>query len=203
VGEQLRALVVEDDAHVASSILRMLARARGCDTRVVGSVAAARQHLGDVDLVIADVGLPDGSGVDIIARARKTEPPPACVLISASVDRERLGVAHDLGVPFLVKPLEQKQLELVVRRARAAKTAFRDRVAAMIDAWGRRYALSPTLIELLSLAVDGQPRAELARLRGVSAHTIEKQIVALLSRTGDRTLEAAARRVLRESIDPE
>jgi len=122
-----------------------------------------------VDAIIVDVGLPDGSGITLVEEARRAEPRPACVLVSASVDRARLSAANELGVQYLLKPVDASQLELVIERARAARAAPRERLQPTLDVWARRYGLTPALLEILTLAAEGHPRAALPSIRGVFA----------------------------------
>jgi len=61
-------LLVEDDAGHAQLALRALERSEGLEVIVVESIAEARGTLGrqHVDLVLADLHLPDGSGLDLL-----------------------------------------------------------------------------------------------------------------------------------------
>src|SRR5262249_13133838 len=119
VRQRLRILVVDDDGRFAASLARVLAR----DSEVVRApaIAAARPLLDSVDAVITDVGLPDGDGIQIVEEASHLTPRPSCILMSGSVDRERLSAAHALGVSYLLKPLDAEQLEVALERIRASK----------------------------------------------------------------------------------
>jgi two-component system CheB/CheR fusion protein len=72
ISRQLRLLLVEDHPDTAEAMAELL-RALGHEVRVAGCVAqglaaaAAAQEAGDtIDLVISDLGLPDGSGMDLM-----------------------------------------------------------------------------------------------------------------------------------------
>jgi len=53
-----------------------------------GSLAAARrslaQHAGEIDLVILDIGLPDGSGLDLLPELRRPDGTPLQVVVFSS-----------------------------------------------------------------------------------------------------------------------
>ena len=66
-------------------------------------------------------------------------------------------------------------------------------------AWGRAYRLTKAEISVLRLIVGGHLRRSLAALLGVSENTVKKHIQNLLQKTGDRTIEAAGLRLLREA----
>ena len=56
----------------------------------VGSLAEARAHAArfEIDVVILDLGLPDGNGVDLIADLRRANPDVRVLILSASLDAE-------------------------------------------------------------------------------------------------------------------
>jgi len=66
---ELRILLIEDHADTAEAMAELL-RVLGHEVTVAGSVAAglaaAERHAGCLDLVLSDLGLPDGSGVDLM-----------------------------------------------------------------------------------------------------------------------------------------
>jgi CheY-like chemotaxis protein len=67
----LRILLVEDHADTACAIQKLL-QVSGYDVKVADTMAAACQVAseGIVDVVICDIGLPDGTGLDLMRRLR-------------------------------------------------------------------------------------------------------------------------------------
>ena len=67
----LRILVVDDHADTAR-VLNLLLSRMGHQVRTAGSVAAAAAAMsaGRFDLLISDIGLPDGSGLDVMREAK-------------------------------------------------------------------------------------------------------------------------------------
>src|SRR5258708_37344893 len=82
-------------------------------------------HLGDVDVVLLDLGLPDVDGVDVCRTIRETCDVPI-IIVSArgEVDDRILGL-HSGADDYLVKPYDVGELvarvEAVYRRRRAAR----------------------------------------------------------------------------------
>ena len=74
-----RILIVEDDAALAQGLCMTLEQ---YDCTAAPTLALARQALqeGGWDLVILDVNLPDGSGLDLLARLRQTSGLPVLIL---------------------------------------------------------------------------------------------------------------------------
>ena len=64
VATRFSALVVEDDAGFRESLALRVARA-GCDVREAASLAEARERLAEAaaDVILVDLGLPDGTGI--------------------------------------------------------------------------------------------------------------------------------------------
>ena len=99
-----RILVVEDDAILCSVLERNL-RARGSDAQCIPTVHQALAEVGRrrPDMMLVDIGLPDGTGWDLLRalRARAIEVPT--VVISATrVVPERLAEFRPLA--YLPKP---------------------------------------------------------------------------------------------------
>jgi DNA-binding response OmpR family regulator len=113
-GAGMRILLVEDEPANRALIRAILARARdaaleGHVLLEAGTVAEAREILGagPIDVILLDVRLPDGSGLDLAAEIRRSQSAAArIVIVSASVlpaERSRAiasGADAFLGKPF-------------------------------------------------------------------------------------------------------
>jgi DNA-binding NtrC family response regulator len=113
-----RILVVED----RDSLRRMLARAlegEGHEVRVADDLPAALAELADaasLDLVLTDLRLPSGSGLEVLAEARRRRADLPVVVLTAfgtvpgAVEAMKLGAAE-----FLEKPVDLDTLFALVR----------------------------------------------------------------------------------------
>jgi two-component system KDP operon response regulator KdpE len=129
----LRILAVDDDPAIRSLIRAILARAddlalRGAVVLEAATLAEARRLLASetINLLLLDVHLPDGLGLDLAAELRGDIPDrPAILALTASVLPADQQAALDAGCDaFLAKPYSAMALvstcsELVMRRARA------------------------------------------------------------------------------------
>ena len=66
--------------------------------------------------------------------------------------------------------------------------------------WCESYRLSRCETEIMLLAVQGVPREDIAKRRGVDQSTIKKQVQFLLAKSGARSLVHAALRVFLEEV---
>jgi two-component system, OmpR family, catabolic regulation response regulator CreB len=111
-----RILVVEDEPAIADAIDYALTT-EGLTVVRAGTMQAARGQLAGADLVVLDVGLPDGSGFDLCREVRRTSGVPVIFLTSRASEIDRV-VGLELGADdYVVKPFSPRELSAVLRRA--------------------------------------------------------------------------------------
>ena len=110
-------LVVEDTADVAEAIIERLGRGgHACDRAALLEDAKHFASASAYDLVILDINLPDGSGLDFLKwiRQRKNAVPVLVLTARLAVD-DKIG-ALDFGADdYMVKPFDLGELEARVR----------------------------------------------------------------------------------------
>jgi DNA-binding NarL/FixJ family response regulator len=194
-------LIAEDDELVGRILVRTLSE-HG-QTELVTSVKDAKAALltKSYTAVVVDVGLPDGSGLDLINDARELDPEVSALIVSGGVDERRLAEAHDLGASYLLKPVDTRQLGLFAARMRSKTQRRTAKILAVVERWTVQYELTPAEAAILELAAHGAARGRLAELRGVASSTVKKQVQVVLTKTGDASLDAAVSRLLRAIVD--
>jgi two-component system, OmpR family, KDP operon response regulator KdpE len=137
-------LVVEDEQGIRS-VLRTLLEAG--NYRVVEAATAergaieARAH--KPDLLLVDLGLPDGDGLTLIRRIREWSPVPIVVLSARTMEEQKIAALDAGADDYVTKPFSAPELLARVRAAlrRNARNAERNPVlqlgAAQIDLAGR------------------------------------------------------------------
>jgi DNA-binding response OmpR family regulator len=108
----MRILYVEDHVDTALTLKRLLKR-EGHDVQVAFSAAEAKALYADrpFDLLIIDVGLPDGHGGNLLKTLRRMADVKAVALTAHGMPNEVEEGLHDDGFDaYLVKPITLQQL---------------------------------------------------------------------------------------------
>ncbi len=119
----LNILLVEDH-EVTAKLMRMVLATDSHTVETVGSIAAAVELAGQhaFDLLVSDLGLPDGSGYDLIRQLRQgghTFPAIALSGYGRDEDRQR---SHEAGFSaHLTKPASRKALTETIESITAAE----------------------------------------------------------------------------------
>ncbi|HOQ86731.1 MAG TPA: response regulator, partial [Phycisphaerae bacterium] len=119
-----RLLVVEDNRDVAEMIEVFLEK-QGFEVLTVHSIAQALEmfETRPFDLVISDVGLPDGSGISLIRQLRARRPIKG-VALSGHASEALINLCKRAGFSeYLVKPAEEEDLFRAIQRVLAGPDA--------------------------------------------------------------------------------
>jgi DNA-binding response OmpR family regulator len=134
----VRVLLVEDDVRVAAALAAAL-RKRGYEVDCAGSIAEALDAP-PADLVLLDLGLPDGDGMDLCRTLRGRQPEVGIIAVTArGEERDRVSGLLTGVDDYVVKPFSMAELQA--------------RMAAVLRR-SVRASSSPQLIEIGELAID-------------------------------------------------
>ena len=114
----LRILLVEDHEDTRSVLLRLMTR-WGHRVAAAASVAEAREMIvgGTFDMLLSDVGLPDGTGYDVIAAWREKSDARAVAMSGYGMEADLARTQSAGFSDHLVKPVWAEKLrELLTRR---------------------------------------------------------------------------------------
>jgi len=101
-------LLVEDDEIMRMSLEDRL-RLDGITVRAVGDTASARNELkkGDIDLVVSDIRLPDGTGIELFSHISNYFPGIPVILMTAYGDiSDAVSLVKAGALDYLAKPFE-------------------------------------------------------------------------------------------------
>ncbi|WP_395744824.1 response regulator [Prosthecobacter sp.] len=115
----LRLLVVEDHHDTLATLERLLLR-RGYVVRTASSIAECMEvaHEYDFDILISDIGLPDGRGTELLEQLRKKlgQVPRAIAMSGFGMDEDIERSRHVGFAEHLTKPIEFPALQQAIAR---------------------------------------------------------------------------------------
>lgn len=112
-----RILIVEDERNVAETLTERLSAA-GYEVQHAGSAAAARRAIEGpaLQLLLLDVGLPDGNGFELAGELRARQPAAAVIFLTARGNPEDRVRGLELGADdYLTKPFHFRELLLRIQ----------------------------------------------------------------------------------------
>ena len=123
-------LIVEDDSDMARLNARLLKRL-GYDVYVACSSCEARTLFPEVspDLFVLDVGLPDGSGLDLCKEFRKDSDAPLLFLTGRSGAEDKISGLDSGGDYYLTKPYDKDEFIAIVRSLLRRANQTREKIA--------------------------------------------------------------------------
>jgi RNA polymerase sigma factor (sigma-70 family) len=204
----IRVLVVDDHAIVRQGIRQVLDDADGF--AVVGeagdgtaAMAAAALHLPDV--VVLDVSLPGGTGLEVARRLKQALPATRILMLSVYDNTEYVLEAVRAGADgYLLKDSSPAELRDAIRAVHAGESAFSAATARQLNAGLRQEAqrrekedrlaqLTSREREVLRLIVEGRTNKETAATLGISHRTVETHRENILRKLGVRSVAELTR----------
>lgn len=208
-----RVLILEDIAETRDWLCELVAEAYG-DAQIdtVGLIRHARARLDTAyDLALIDLGLPDGSGLDILRAIRAAHPETLCVVTTVMGDDATVVSALSAGADGYL--LKENPAGVLARQLRQ----IRDGVPALSPAIARRimehfrytgpsadeeHQLTARETEVLGLIGRGLRNAEVARDLGIAETTVAGYIKAVYRKLGISSRAEAAWHAARLGLRP-
>jgi DNA-binding NarL/FixJ family response regulator len=196
-------IVIADDHEVVRTGLKVLLQ--DTDVRIVGAAATGRAALRLVkkhrpDLALLDVRMPDGNGLDCLARITRDHPETAVLIFSGYDNRTYLARALALGAAgFIPKSARRQQIIRAIRLAAVGKRIWsrkelRDLTGALTAPRGRTIdvPLTNRQNEVLKQIALGLSNKDIAKSLGISYETAKVHVKQVLRKLGlsDRTQAA-------------
>lgn len=186
----VRVMIVEDEpelrrnfeaAVVADATLQLLA--------AVGTLAAARAQLRMQvpDVLLVDLGLPDGSGIELIREVARQHPQTDCLVVTMFGDDSHVLASIEAGASgYLLKDASAARIVAGIHEARAGGAPLTPSIARRIlsrlrptGAAGEPPPASPLTareIDVLQLVAKGLSFEEVGATLHLSTHTIVSHV---------------------------
>ena len=152
-------LVVDDEEPILRLFCDELSAA-GFNCLGTESLLVAQQWVDtqSPDLVVSDICMPDGNGLDLLAHVRKSLPDCKVILVTGNSQREYISQALLLGAfDYLEKPVDLEELAGVARRAlRKDASPLHTRAAAAMEAGTQAKRAALDSVRALARAVEAK-----------------------------------------------
>ena len=115
-----RVLVVDDEPAMRDVFRDLVATSLGCKLTFAASMREARNVLNNqsIDLLVADVNLPDGNGLALLPELNRAQPDAAAIVITGQPSVDGAVTALRSGaVDFVTKPFTVPQLTKQIQKA--------------------------------------------------------------------------------------
>ena len=185
-------MIVEDDPAFLTRFCRIIASDSELDLfAAVADCASALQALSKAgpDVLLCDLGLPDGSGIELIGQTSLRYPEADIMVVSVFGDEEHVLAAIEAGATgYILKDSMPEEFVALIKQLRAGGSPISPVIARQLlnrfkpDAGTRDEkpaegpSLSPRESEVLSLIAKGFSFGEIARLLAVSQHTVTTHV---------------------------
>lgn len=204
-------LLIEDFADIRSWLADILRQAFGeINIAEAGTVAQAFASLDKqaFDLIVVDLNLPDGTGVDILRRIKFLGLTAHCVVATAYDDDAHLLPALHAGADgYLLKDQPAEQLISDLHGILKGSPPLSPPIARRIMRLARQEPASPLLVpltpreeEVLACIAKGLNRAEAAQKLGVSTHTVTTHVRSIYNKLDISTRAEAAVEAVRRGL---
>lgn len=148
-----RVLVVEDDPYIVVAVRRGL-ESHGYDVEECGTLADARRIITGrmPDIILLDLGLPDGDGIELVRWIRTTRATPIVVLSARDSEPAKVGALDEGADDYLTKPFFVEELvarlHAVVRRSSGVGLSLLQNGEVTMNLVTREVRVAGTAVEL-------------------------------------------------------
>jgi DNA-binding NarL/FixJ family response regulator len=177
-------MVVEDDPAFLTRFCKIVSSDAELELfAAVPDLASARQAMRTAvpDVLLIDLGLPDGSGIDLIRETARRHPATDIMVITVFGDEDHVLASIEAGATgYILKDSLPAEFVQLIKELRAGGSPISPVIARQLlkrlkpagTPAAEETPLSARETEVLSLIAKGFSFAEIARLLGVSPHTV-------------------------------
>ena len=192
-------MIVDDHEVVRRGIAEVVDRSEGLSVVAeAGSVAEGkrRAELVQPQVILVDLQLPDGTGIDLINQLREAGSTARSIVLTSFDDDRALAEALEAGAAaYLLKSVRGAEISDVIRAVAAGRVLLDERTVT------RRRAehedptadLTPSELRVVDLIGEGLSNREIAERLSVAEKTVKNHITSLLAKMGlQRRTQVAA-----------
>jgi DNA-binding NarL/FixJ family response regulator len=180
----LRVLVIDDHAIVREGLRRVISR--DAEIKIVGEAASKNEAIAQIshhnpDVIVVDLHLPDGSGLDVIAWARSLSQSIGIVVLTMSNMPEHVLASMQSGASSHVdKTAPISEVLRAIKHSADKPLSFTARkLTEAIAAKNKGLGLTPRELEILEKLPSGDSVAQLAKQLFVTESTIKTHLFSI------------------------
>jgi DNA-binding NarL/FixJ family response regulator len=214
----MKVLLVDDHVMFREGIKMLLCAEPDFD--VIGeagtaSTAVEKAEQLNPDLILMDLNLPDGSGLDAVKTILSKKPETSVVILTILETDSMLVEAIRAGVKgYILKNLPIAKLLASLRGLRRGEAAISRTMTTQIMKEVQRtngridlkanefYNLTRRELDVLALIVDGHTNREIAQILSISENTVKNHVHNLLDKMGVKARSQAAMLARRHNLVP-
>ena len=192
----VRVMIVDDHEVVRRGIVTVIDASHSLS--VVGEASTVDEALRRLpavrpEVLVVDLQLPDGTGIDVMRRARELEPLQKMLVLTSFDDDSALRESRAIGASgMLLKSSRSRDIVVAIERVAEGLTVWPARAPEEDD------ELSATDQRIVELIGDGCTNKEIADELGIAEKTVKNRITAILHALGlQRRTQVAAREAAR------
>lgn len=208
--EAIKVLLLDDHDLIRQGLARAFERATDCVVvGQAGSIVEGRQLADGLqpDVVVTDVRMPDGSGLDLVRDLRTQRPTVGLVVLTMYAGDDQLFAAMEAGASaFVAKDVPARDVVAAARHAAVSPRNFSapDLAQAMQRKMScGRADLSSREQEVLRLLADGLGVSTIAKTLFVSESTAKTHISRIYEKLGAANRAQAIMKAVRSGLLPE
>ena len=196
---QISVMIVDDHEVVRRGIAEVIDRSEGMSVVAeAGSVAEGvrRASLVHPQVMLVDLQLPDGTGIDLMRAVRATQPDTRAIVLTSFDDDSALAAALEVGAAaYVLKSVRGAEIADVVRAVAAGRVLLDERT---ITRRRREHDdptedLTPSEVRVVDLIGEGLSNREIAERLSIAEKTVKNHITSLLAKMGlQRRTQVAA-----------
>lgn len=201
--------IVEDNAGIGEELAQIIAEAPDCSCAIIcRNLQTALKKIPPLapDVVIMDINLPDGSGIEATEKLKRLLPATQFLMFTIYEDHDQIVKSLEAGASgYLLKRTAPEDLLRAIREIKTGGVPMTPEIARkVIQTFWRRPAkthpaetLTPREEEILTLLSQGMLSKEIARQLSISIETVNSHLKHIYGKLHVRTRTEAVIKFLR------
>jgi two-component system response regulator DevR len=192
----IEVLMVDDHQMVRAGLRTLLGDVQSI--RIVGEAATAAEAVRQAErlrptVVLMDLRLPDGSGVDACREILSSAPQTRILFLTSHSDEEAVMSTVMAGAcGYVLKEIDHQALVRAIEGAAAGQQILDSKVTRPAEAKIRDAGLSPQERRVLALVVEGKTNKEIAAALSLSDRTVKHYLSNACAKLGVNRRSQAA-----------